>query len=153
VTLSTDVDDMSPEYLDPLRVALMNSGAIDVQIWSTLMKKGRPGFRIEVICSPGTAEDVTEALFLHSTTLGLRRTVHDRITLRRSDLQVSAGNGQEVAVKVVHTAAGIRAKAEFDDVKRVAEQTGRPAFEIAREIEAAARSMVLTSVQDTSRSS
>jgi len=153
VTLSTDVDDMSPEYLDPLREALMNSGALDVQIWGTIMKKGRPGFRIEVICSPDTVEGVTEALFLHSTTLGVRRTVHDRITLRRSDLHVVAGNGQDVAVKVVHTAAGVRAKAEFEDVKRVAEQTGRPAFEIAREVEAAARSMVLETVQETSRSS
>ena len=153
VTLSTDVDDMSPEYLDPLRVALTGSGAVDVQIWSTLMKKGRPGFRIEVICSPDKVEEVTEALYLHSTTLGIRRRLHDRITLRRSDLHVTAGNGQDVSVKVVHTAAGPRAKAEFDDVKRVAEQTGRPAFEIAREIEAAARSMVLASVQDTSRSS
>ena len=153
VTLSTDVDDMSPEYLDPLRLALMHAGAIDVQMWATLMKKGRPGFRIEVICSPDTVEGVTEALFLHSTTLGIRRTVQDRITLRRSDLRIAAGNGQDVAVKITHTAAGLRAKAEFDDVKRVAEQTGRPAFEIAREIEATARSMVLASVQGTSRSS
>jgi uncharacterized protein (TIGR00299 family) protein len=153
VTLSTDVDDMSPEYLEPLRVALTNSGAVDVQIWSTLMKKGRPGFRIEVICSPDSVERVTEAFFLHSTTLGIRRAIHDRITLRRNDLRITTGSGHDVAVKVVHTAAGLRAKAEFEDVKQVAEQTGRPAFEIAREIEAAARSMVLTSVQGTSRSS
>ena len=153
VTLSTDVDDMSPEYLDPLRAALMAAGAVDVQVWGTLMKKGRPGFRIEVICIPDTVERVTETLFLHSTTLGVRRATCDRITLQRSDLRVTAGNGQNVAVKVVHTAAGPRAKAEFEDVRRVAEQTGRPAFEIAREIEAAARSMVLASVQDTSRSS
>ena len=153
VTLSTDVDDMSPEYLDPLRGALMDAGALDVQIWGTLMKKGRPGFRIEVICSADTVEKVTEALFLHSTTLGVRRTTLDRITLQRSNLRVAIGNGETVAVKVVHTSAGIRAKAEFEDVKRIAEQTGRPAFEIACEIEAAARSMVLVSVQDTLRSS
>jgi uncharacterized protein (TIGR00299 family) protein len=153
VTLSTDVDDMSPEYLEPLRAALTNSGAVDVQIWGTLMKKGRPGFRIEVICSPDSVERVTEAFFLHSTTLGIRRAVHDRITLLRNDLRIATGSGHDVAVKVVHTAAGLRAKAEFEDVKRVAEQTGRPAFEVAREIEAAARSMVLTSGQGTSRSS
>jgi uncharacterized protein (TIGR00299 family) protein len=152
VVLSTDVDDMSPEYLDPLRGALMDAGAIDVQIWGTLMKKGRPGFRIDVICSPETVDRVTEALFFHSTTVGVRRTTLDRITLQRNVLHVDAGDGERVAVKVVHTSAGPRAKAEFEDVKRIAQKTGRPAFEVAREVEAAARSVVLASVQDTPRS-
>ena len=44
VLLSTDVDDLSPEYLDPLREALFAAGALDVQVWATQMKKGRAGF-------------------------------------------------------------------------------------------------------------
>ncbi len=47
VVLSTNLDDMSPEYLDPLREALVAAGALDVQVWSTQMKKGRTGFRVE----------------------------------------------------------------------------------------------------------
>ncbi|HXI20687.1 MAG TPA: nickel insertion protein, partial [Gemmatimonadales bacterium] len=42
VTLSSDLDDLSPEYVDPLREALVAAGALDVQVWGTQMKKGRP---------------------------------------------------------------------------------------------------------------
>jgi len=33
VLLATDVDDMSPEYVEPLRQAVVNAGALDVQTW------------------------------------------------------------------------------------------------------------------------
>src|SRR5712664_958673 len=33
VVLATDVDDMSPEYVEPLRQALVQAGALDVQTW------------------------------------------------------------------------------------------------------------------------
>src|SRR6266849_5369353 len=39
--LATDVDDMSPEYVEPLRQALVTAGALDVQTWPVQMKKGR----------------------------------------------------------------------------------------------------------------
>src|SRR5881296_4194363 len=49
VLLATDVDDMSPEYVEPLRQAVVNAGALDVQTWPVQMKKGRSGFRVEVM--------------------------------------------------------------------------------------------------------
>src|SRR5438034_5454960 len=39
VLLATDVDDMSPEYVEPLRQALVSAGALDVQTWPVQMKK------------------------------------------------------------------------------------------------------------------
>ena len=39
VLLATDVDDMSPEYVEPLRQALVNAGALDVQTWAVQMKR------------------------------------------------------------------------------------------------------------------
>src|SRR5207247_1740849 len=46
VLIAADVDDMSPEYVEPLRQALATAGALDVQTWPVPMKKGRAGFRI-----------------------------------------------------------------------------------------------------------
>ncbi len=40
VLLSTDVDDLSPEYIDPLREAVFAAGALDVQVWSTQIEEG-----------------------------------------------------------------------------------------------------------------
>ena len=56
VLLSTDVDDLSPEYIDPLREAVFAAGALDVQVWSTQSKKGRTGFRLEATVAPGSAD-------------------------------------------------------------------------------------------------
>jgi uncharacterized protein (DUF111 family) len=102
---------MNPEYLDPLREALTAAGALDVQMWPTFMKKGRPGFRIEVICATDFVDQVTEALFLHSTTVGVRRLVMERIILARKHLRVP-GAGDSVSVKVVEAPGGF-GKAEF----------------------------------------
>src|SRR5258705_7117275 len=73
VLLATDVDDMSPEYGEPLRQALTTAGALDVQTWPVQMKKGRQGFRVEVMAPEPLADAVTTELFRHSTTAGVRR--------------------------------------------------------------------------------
>src|SRR5256885_1132204 len=73
VLLATDVDDMSPEYVEPVRQALVGAGALDVQTWPVQMKKGRSGFRVEVMAPEELAEGGTAALFRHSTTAGVRR--------------------------------------------------------------------------------
>ncbi|MBP6669888.1 MAG: nickel pincer cofactor biosynthesis protein LarC [Gemmatimonadales bacterium] len=145
VTLSADVDDLSPEYVEPLREALASAGALDAQVWGTLMKKGRPGYRIEVICDTDRVAAVTEAFFLHSTTAGLRRTHAERVTLPRRMIAVPLAGAGPVAVKVLETPAGPRVKAEFEDVRRAARELGRPALEVAREVETAARALVTPS--------
>ena len=142
VTLSSDVDDLSPEYIEPLREALVAAGGLDVQVWATQMKKGRPGFRIEVTCDTAIADRVTEAFFLHSTTAGVRRVTAERVTLARRQLEVPTTDGQSIRVKVLETPAGPRVKAEYEDVRAAATRLGRPAHDLAREIEAEARLLV-----------
>lgn len=134
VLLSTDLDDLSPEYLDPLREALFAAGALDVQIWATQSKKGRSGFRLEATALPGGAEIVGDALFRHSTTAGLRRQTLERVTLARREVQVDVGDGTQVRVKVLDAPDGPRIKPEYDDVAAVARRTGRPAHEVARDL-------------------
>jgi pyridinium-3,5-bisthiocarboxylic acid mononucleotide nickel chelatase len=134
VVLSTDLDDLSPEYLDPLREALVAAGALDVQVWSTQMKKGRTGFRIEAVVGAADADSVSSAFFRHSTTAGVRRQSAERVTLARRELQVEAADGTRVRVKVLDAPDGPRMKPEFDDVAALAQRTGRPAHEVARDL-------------------
>jgi uncharacterized protein (TIGR00299 family) protein len=135
VLLATDVDDLSPEYLEPLREAVGAAGAIDVQVWSTQMKKGRIGFRIEIMCPPDRADAVAESVFRHSTTAGLRRSTAERITLPRREWTLRTGDGGAVRMKTVNAPGGPRAKPEFDDVVAEARRSGRPAHELARELQ------------------
>lgn len=134
VVLAMDLDDMSPEYLSPLREAVMAAGAVDVVLWSTQMKKDRLGFRVEAVAPPEAADAVARAMFTHSTTAGLRRYRAERDTLVREEISVPTSDGEAVRVKVVQAPSGPRAKPEFDDVHRMALATGRPAMEVATEV-------------------
>ena len=144
VLLSTDLDDLSPEYLDPLREALFTAGAIDVQVWATQMKKGRVGFRIEVTAGPAQAEQVAAALFRHSTTSGIRRHTAERVTLARREVEVTSADGSTVRVKVLEGPDGPRVKPEYEDVAAVARRTGQPAHEVARDLHYRALRLVST---------
>jgi len=143
VVLSTDLDDLSPEYLDPLREALSAAGALDVQIWASQMKKGRTGFRVEAVVPPEAQDRVTDAFFRHSTTAGVRRTVAERVTLPRRELTLESGGGT-VRVKVLDGPDGPRVKPEYEDVAAAARRSGRPAHELARELQARALDLVAT---------
>jgi uncharacterized protein (TIGR00299 family) protein len=134
VVVSTDLDDLSPEYLDALREALVAAGALDVQVWSSQMKKGRTGFRVEAVVAAGDEDRVTEAFFRHSTTAGVRRHSAERVTLARRELQVEAADGSRVRVKVLDAPDGPRMKPEYDDVAAVARRTGRAVHEVARDL-------------------
>ena len=135
VVLATDLDDLNPEYVEPLRAALMAAGALDVQSWPTYGKKGRIGIRVEVLAPPGSAAAVEEACFRHSTTLGVRRWTASRATLARRTIDVPAGDGTTVRVKLSEAPNGISAKPEYDDIIELAKRSGRPAHTLARELQ------------------
>src|SRR2546430_1293368 len=132
--LGTDLDDMSPEYVEPLRQALVAAGALDVQTWPVQMKKGRSGFRVEVVAPEEQVEAVTAALFRHSTTAGVRPWVAERATLARRQVTVQLAPEVSVRVKVLEQpdADGVRVKPENDDVLAAAQALGRPAPAVAR---------------------
>ena len=138
--LATDVDDMSPEYVEPLRQALIAAGALDVQTWPVQMKKGRQGFRVEVMAPESLADAVTAELFRHSTTAGVRRWIAERATLPRHQLTVRL-DGVAVRVKVLD-GGSVRVKPEYDDVLAAAQALGRPPLEVARAVERDAETMI-----------
>lgn len=135
VVLATDVDDLTPEYVESLRDGLLAAGALDVQTWPTHGKKGRIGFRVEALAAPAAVAAVEEALFRHSTSAGLRRIRMERRTLPRRIIDVPAEDGSTVRVKLLDTGNGISAKPEYDDIIALAARTGRPAHLLARELQ------------------
>jgi uncharacterized protein (TIGR00299 family) protein len=132
--LAADIDDMTGEYLAAAAELLREGGALDVTLLHTSMKKGRPGVRIEVLCRPADATRLEELLLRESSTIGVRRTTVSRRALPRTAGTVAVF-GHEVAVKTVQLpGGGERAKAEYDDVRRVARETGRTTADILEAI-------------------
>jgi uncharacterized protein (TIGR00299 family) protein len=131
VQLSTDVDDMDGEQLAGLAELLRSEGALDVVLIPTLMKKGRPGTRIDALCTASRADALERVLFMHSSTIGVRRAVVERSALPRVERTVRVLD-HEVRVKLVTLPSGARrAKPEYDDIARVAASARRPLSEVA----------------------
>ena len=131
--LAADVDDMSPEYLAAAADALRTAGALDVTLHPVLMKKGRAGTRLEILCAEHAADALEAIALVETTTIGVRRTVVTRRALARQAITVEL-SGHTIRVKLVTRPDGsVTAKPEHDDVVRVAHATQRPAATIFRE--------------------
>ena len=125
VVLSCDVDDMSPEYLAAVVEQIRSDDALDVVLLATVMKKGRAGTRVEVMCRPADAVRFETYLLNETTTIGVRRSDLDRVALARTMREVTV-LGHQLHVKVVTLpGGGSRVKPEYDDVRRIALATGR----------------------------
>lgn len=123
--LATDIDDMSAEHVAAAADALREAGALDVTCITALMKKGRVGTRIELLTRAADADRLESLLFARTTTLGIRRALVSRRALAR-DVRTVEVLGHEIRVKVSSLPDGRRrAKPEYEDVRAVAEATGR----------------------------
>lgn len=137
IVLAADVDDMTGEEVAAVADRLREAGASDVVLLQTVMKKGRPGVRVEVLSAPGDVERLERLLLTESTSIGVRRYTASRTVLPRERVVVRV-DGHEIALKVVTRPDGRRtAKAEADDVQRVAAATGRSVRDVSRAAEAA----------------
>jgi uncharacterized protein (TIGR00299 family) protein len=133
VMLAADMDDATGEMVAAFANAMRQAGALDVTLLATVMKKGRPGTRIEVLCTPGEAERLERILLTESTTIGVRRHGLTRTALPRRTEEVALA-GERVRMKVVTLPDGTtRAKPEWEDVLRVAELQRRAANDVASE--------------------
>lgn len=133
--LTCDLDDASPEYLAAVADELREAGALDVVLVPVVMKKGRPGTRIEVLCRVEDSPRLQAKVLEDTPSLGVRRAAVQRRALERVVETVEV-LGHEIAVKVVTSPGGRRrGKPEFEDVRRVALATGHSAgdiFQLAR---------------------
>jgi uncharacterized protein (DUF111 family) len=132
--LSADIDDMSPEELAGSAELLRTEGALDVVLLHTTMKKGRLGTRVEALVRDVDRARLEEKMFQSFTTLGVKTFDVVRSALSRESKMVRL-DGRDIRVKVATLPDGSkRAKPEFDDLRRAAEETSRPLAEIRSEV-------------------
>ncbi len=133
--LEANVDDATGEQLAHAVVVLLEAGAHDAWLAPVVMKKGRPGTVVHVLCDPANVTSLRTVLRESTGTLGVRATTGERWPAARSTDSIWV-DGQLIRVKV---SAG-RIKAEHDDVAQAARRTGQPLRELAYRAEAAWRS-------------
>ncbi len=134
VLLEANLDDATGEQLAHAVSELLAAGANDAWLSPVLMKKGRPGHVVHVLCDPAAAPALRRVLRSSTGTLGVRAMHAERWPAERHEGAVSV-EGERVRMKV----APGRAKAEFDDVARAARLLGLSPGEIASRAEEAWR--------------
>lgn len=119
--LTTSMDDLSPEVFPYLRERLFAGGAVDVFITPLLMKKGRPGFQVQVLLPREKREEIARILFTESSTLGLRIREEERLCLERREVMVEV-LGMKVTVKLgLYQGEVVNVSPEYADCYQVAE--------------------------------
>lgn len=131
VELSCNLDDMTPEDIAFALERLLAAGARDAFTTPIGMKKSRPGVLLRCLCREEDREAMVRLLFLHTTTLGVRAAVLDRYTLTRREELAATPHG-DVRVKVSSGFGVTRRKAEYDDLARIARETGKPIAELRK---------------------
>ena len=122
--LNFNVDDMTGEELAFASERIFAAGARDVSFAPVVMKKGRPGQRVSVMCPAETRGEVVKAIFAHTSTLGVRETRCRRYTLDRKIETVALADGSTVRRKVASGYGVCRAKWEADDLAAFARTNG-----------------------------
>ena len=133
IELACNLDDMTPEDIGFAMERLFEAGALDVYTTPIGMKKNRPGVLLTCMCRKEALDEMLGLLFRHTTTLGVRSSVCDRFTLSRRQYAVHTDHG-DVHIKESSGWGVCRRKAEYEDLARIARESGRPLAEIRAEL-------------------
>jgi hypothetical protein len=92
--LECAIDDLSPQIVAHATQLALEHGALDAMATSVVMKKGRVGTLVTILCRPGDAPRFEELLFRETSTLGVRSRTEQRRCLDRAHVTVMTAYGK-----------------------------------------------------------
>ncbi len=126
IIIEANIDDMNPELYNHVSGKLFALGALDVSLVAIQMKKNRPGVLLRVLTDPMMETAAAEIIFCETTTLGIRVQGVKRVEIPREAKTVSTVFGP-CKVKLVRLPNGSeRLIPEYEECRRIAEETGTP---------------------------
>jgi uncharacterized protein (TIGR00299 family) protein len=132
--LEANIDDMTAVLLSHARDRLMEEGALDAWTEAIGMKKGRAATKLCALVPEGSEAHFAHVFMSETTTLGVRTTPYSRYEAKRAihEFETSLGT---VRVKTSFWHGTARRSIEWEDVRRIATDTGLPAVEVQRKLE------------------
>jgi uncharacterized protein (TIGR00299 family) protein len=124
--LEATIDDMNPQFFEPLMDRLFEAGALDVFFSPVSMKKSRPGTTLTVLADAAVADRCADLVLTHSTTFGVRAHTATRWKLARDFITVNTSHG---SIRVKRGWSGDRVMIlapEYEDCRRLAQAAGIP---------------------------
>ncbi|MBI5021224.1 MAG: nickel pincer cofactor biosynthesis protein LarC [Ignavibacteriales bacterium] len=133
--IETNIDDMNPEIYPYIIELLLENQALDAFLTPTIMKKGRPGTILSVLCYHSEMNTIRKLLLSETSTLGFRIQECRREKVERYNREVITEFGL-TKVKVAKIDGYERIFPEFEECKQLARQTNLPLIEVYKRIEA-----------------
>jgi pyridinium-3,5-bisthiocarboxylic acid mononucleotide nickel chelatase len=113
--LECAIDDLNPQIVAHTMQLALEHGALDAMAASVVMKKGRIGTLLTILCRPADAPRFEELLFRETSTLGVRTRTEQRRTLERAHVTVVTPYGK-VRIKTATLDGTItHAQPEYED--------------------------------------
>lgn len=131
--LESNMDDCSGEALGYVMEKLFEAGARDVHYHPVYMKKNRPAWQINVICSKEDIPKLEQIIFRETTTIGIRRIAMERSVLPREKKIVETKYGK-AEVKLCVLEKEMRYYPEYDSVVKLCDEKGLAFQDAYREI-------------------
>lgn len=118
VELSCNIDDMTAEELSFAADILLDSGALDVFTSPVVMKKGRLGSLLTVICKSEDKDKFVKLIFKHTSTIGIRESIHKRYVMNR---EICIAETEFGAVKIKNSSGygTKKSKFEYENLARI----------------------------------
>ena len=137
--LETEVDDCAGEALGHVVDRLYAAGANEAHFLPTFMKKGRPGYQLEVLCTEGLIPTLEQIIFEDTTTIGIRRMPIWRTALSRRAETVETTFGTARVKTVTLPTGEVRRYPEYASVAELAAANDAPYQQVYRAVIAAAQ--------------
>ncbi|MBI5097703.1 MAG: nickel pincer cofactor biosynthesis protein LarC [Nitrospirae bacterium] len=130
--IETNIDDMNPQAYEYVMEKLFKEGALDVFLTQIIMKKGRPGIKLSVLCNEKEKEELIDIILNETTSIGVRFYKAERKILRREIKSVKTKYGR-VDIKILHFGDKRQKKSvEYEDCKRIAKKYNLPLLEVMK---------------------
>lgn len=133
--LESNIDDCTGEALGYVMDRLFEAGARDVNYIPVYMKKNRPAYQLNVICSEETVPRIEEIIFKETTTIGIRRVRMERTVMRREIRTLTTSLG-EAKVKVCRLGCSdIRVYPEYESAADISREKKLPYQDVWRQLQ------------------
>ncbi len=134
IMIQANIDDMNPEHCSYVMDLLFEQGANDVCWIPIIMKKGRPGFQLQVLTAQNLLSALETIIFRETTTLGLRyipATVH---RLARDFVKVQTAWGEMTVKTGYHAGVLVQYAPEFKECEQAAKLFDIPLKQVYDEV-------------------
>ena len=128
--IEANIDDSNPQILGAFFETALNLGALDIFLTPIVMKKNRLATKLTILAEIDKIDNLIEAVFKETSTVGVRYFPLERRVLARESTQVTI-LGEKVALKTAYYEGNeVNVQPEFSDCLKIAKKHNLPLKEV-----------------------